>query len=170
MSTEGVRILTPDDADSFAQLRREGLVDAPLAFASSPEDDLAGDIGRVREQLARTPESVVFGAFLDRLVGCVGIRRDGHLKSSHKAHVWGMYVAAIHRREGLGAELLLAAIRHAESLRGIEQVQLSVSSASPEARRLYESHGFRVWGTEEDALRYEGEVSTEYHMTLTLVA
>jgi ribosomal protein S18 acetylase RimI-like enzyme len=170
MSSERVSMLTPDDAEAFAGLRREALLDSPLAVAASPDADLAADLGHARQQHAGAPDNAVFGAFRERLVGCVGIWRDRHIKLDHKAHVWGMYVAPTHRRHGLGAELLLAAIGHAESLRGVDWVQLSVSSASPGARRLYEGYGFCVWGTEEDAMRYEDAVTTEYHMALRLAA
>jgi RimJ/RimL family protein N-acetyltransferase len=47
-------------------------------------------------------------------------------------------------------------------------VHLSVSDATPAARRLYERAGFEVWGSEPDALRYEGESHLEHHMLLRL--
>jgi len=163
-----IRLLDRDDVDAFTQLRREALLDSPLAFASSPDDDVAAEVGAARAQLERAPDAVVFGAFEDTLVGMLGLGRDRHLKSAHKAHVWGMYVAPHHRRNGLGARLLEAAIEHAQSLPGVEWLQLSVSSAAPGARALYESAGFLPWGSEPDALRYGGEVTTELHMALRL--
>jgi len=98
----------------------------------------------------------------------VGLMRDRHVKASHKAHVWGMYVAPSHRGQGVGAGLLQAALQHARTLTGVAWVHLAVTSAAPQAQRLYERAGFEVWGTEPEALRHEGRAVVEYHMALSL--
>lgn len=165
-----IRLLHDEDAEAYVELRREALCDAPLAFASSPDDDLVSDLGTLREQLRRAPDSVIFGAFHDRLVGAAGLYRDRHRKSSHKAHLWGMYVTPAHRHQGIASQLLRAVLRHAESMPGVSWVHLSVSTAAPEAQRLYESAGFRTWGTEPEALRHDGQAVSELHMALHLGA
>jgi RimJ/RimL family protein N-acetyltransferase len=163
-----IRVLRDDDAEAYAALRREALLDTPLAFASSPADDLFSDLETVREQLRRAPESVIIGAFRTHLIGAVGLYRDRHLKSSYKAHLWGMYVVPSYRRQGAASELLDAALRHARALPGVWWVHLSVTSAAPGAQRLYERAGFVIWGTEPEALRYNGQVVVEHHMALPL--
>lgn len=163
-----IRILREDDADAYAELRREALLDSPLAFTSSPADDFAFPPESLREHLRRAPESVILGAFDDGLVGAVGAYRDRHVKASHRVHVWGMYVTPSHRRKGIAVGLMQEVIQHARSLPGVSWVLLSVSSAAPRARRLYERLGFQLWGTEPDALRYEGESVVENHMALKL--
>jgi secondary thiamine-phosphate synthase enzyme len=100
----------------------------------------------------------------------VGLMRDRHVKASHKAQVWGMYVEPGRRGRGVGAGLLRAALQHAGTLAGVSSIHLSVTSAAVEARRLYERAGFEVWGTEPDALRHEGRAVVEYHMALPLAA
>jgi RimJ/RimL family protein N-acetyltransferase len=161
-----IRPLTEADAEALAGLRRVSLLDIPLAFASSPEDDFAASIDLVRAHLRRAPDQFVAGAFDPGLVGMAGLYRDRHAKASHKAHLWGMYVAPDHRGRGLGLALLRATLDHARSLPGVTRVHLSVSSAAPRARRLYERAGFELWGTEPDALRDDGESVTDYHMAL----
>jgi ribosomal protein S18 acetylase RimI-like enzyme len=163
-----IRQLQEDDAQPYADLRREALLDSPLAFTASPKDDLAASVENVREQLRRAADSVIIGAFREDLVGAVGLYRDHHVKTAHKAHLWGMYVTPDHRRQGLGADLLDAALQHARSLTGVAWVQLCVSSAAPEAQRLYERAGFQVWGVEPDAVRHEDQAVVEYHMALQL--
>jgi RimJ/RimL family protein N-acetyltransferase len=79
-----------------------------------------------------------------------------------------MYVVPGHRRQGIAADLLQAALRHARLLPGVSWVHLSVSSAAPGARRLYERTGFEVWGTEPEALRHDGQSVVEHHMALHL--
>ena len=163
-----IRQLRDDDAEAYVELRRQALADSPLAFAASPGDDLAASAEDVRAQLRLAPEAVILGAFPERLVGAIGLYRDRHLKAAHKVHLWGMYVAPDHRRRGVGVALLQAALRHARALPGVTWVHLSVSSAAPAARRLYERAGFEVWGTEPDALRYGGQAVVEHHMALAL--
>ena len=162
------RLLTADDAEEYAALRRESLLDAPLALTASPEDDRASSVAGVREILARGPDSVIVGAFAAELVGAVGMYRDHHLKRAHKLHVWGVYVRPSHRGTGVGVALLEAAIAHARSMPGIACLDLSVNSTAPAAQRLYERVGFRMWGCEPDALRYRGQITQEHHMSLQL--
>jgi RimJ/RimL family protein N-acetyltransferase len=163
-----IRLLQDHDAVAYAALRREALLESPLAFTASPIDDLASSAEAVREQLRRAPEAVILGAFQPDLVGAVGLFRDRHLKVAHKVLLWGMYVTPRHRRQGIAAELLRAALGHARTLPGVSRVHLSVSAAAPDARRLYERIGFEVWGTEPEALRHEGQAVAEHHMALSL--
>jgi ribosomal protein S18 acetylase RimI-like enzyme len=162
------RILGPDDAEQYFEHRQQALADAPLAFSASPEDDLASSVDAVRGLLNRAPRSVVLGAMTDTLIGSVGIYRNHRLKCAHKVHVWGMYVSPQSRGHGIGRALLEAALDHARSLGGVSQVHLCVSEAAGAARGLYESVGFRIWGTEPDSLRYEGQSTAEHHMVLEL--
>lgn len=161
-----IRQLRDDDAQAYADFRRQALLAAPLAFASSPEDDIASSPEAVRDLLRRAPDSVIIGAFREQLIGAVGLYRDRHLKSTHKAHLWGMYVVSDCRRQGIASELLDGAIGHARSLPGVSWIHLTVSSAAPAAQRLYERAGFYLWGTEVDAMRHAGQTVVDYHMAL----
>jgi ribosomal protein S18 acetylase RimI-like enzyme len=163
-----IRELQDGDVEAFVELRREGLLDSPLAFVASPGDDLFSSAEGVRERLRHAPEFVIMGAFQPRLVGAVGLYRDRLLKSSHKAHLWGMYVTPNHRRQGIASELLKGVLRHAACLPGVSWVHLKVSTATPGAQRLYERAGFYVWGTEPAGARYDGQTVADHHMALCL--
>ena len=163
-----IRVIGDTDIEAWVELRHRALLDAPLAFASSPDDDFGANAAAARRQLTEQPESAIFGAFEGGLVGTLGIYRDQHRKCAHKAHIWGMYVDAAHRRGGLARRLLEAALDHAAALPGVSWVQLSVSSAAPGAQRLYERAGFRAWGSEPEALIHDGESALEHHMALRL--
>ncbi len=163
-----LRALVPDDVAALVALRREALTTAPLAFCASVEDDRGLSVEGVRASLAG-PGYAVFGAFEgDALVGMAGVIRQERLKLRHRAAVWGLYVTPRARGRGLGAALLAAAVERARAWPGVAQVQLSVTEAAPEARRLYERAGFRVWGTEPDALEWEGRRYAEHHLLLDL--
>ena len=163
-----IRLLTPDDAEEYAALRRESLLDSPLAFTASPEDDRASSVDDVREMLSRGSDSVILGALGEQLVGIVGMYRERHLKRAHKMYIWGMYVAPPHRGSGLALQLIEAAVAQARTVPGIACIDLSVNSTAPGAQRVYERAGFRVWGSEPDALRYDGQITVEHHMSLQL--
>lgn len=163
-----IRSLNSVDADALFQLRREALLDSPLAFSASPEDDIASSEEAVRAQLENRTGSLVFGAFEGGLHGMLGINRARHIKSARKAYLWGMYVKPAWRGQGAGAALLGAAITHARGLSGVRTLHLSVSEAAPEALRLYERAGFRVWATEPDSIQVGEQLLSEYHMLLKL--
>lgn len=169
MTTCIVRRLSPDDAETWASLRREALEAHPLAFSMSVPDEPAELAGSFRSRLEANRESAVFGAFLDEaLVGIVGIARITGKKERHKSMIWGMYVNSGSRRGGAGEMLLRSAIEQARSWPGVDQVHLSVTSIGADARRLYERNGFVEWGREPRALCWEGEYVDEIHMVLDL--
>ncbi|HIC79978.1 MAG TPA: GNAT family N-acetyltransferase [Kiloniellaceae bacterium] len=168
MSPSDIRILTVADAAALLALRREALEQAPLAFLSSPEDDIASSVEAVAALLRGETGSAVFGAFTPYLAGMAGLYRERHAKAAHKAHLWGFYVRPAARRQGFGGRLLDVALEHARGLEGVTSVRLSVSAAAPKARVLYERAGFRVWGREPDALRHDGQTVAEDHMALDL--
>jgi RimJ/RimL family protein N-acetyltransferase len=161
-----IRPLGEDDLEVYATLRRQSLLESPLSFISSPEDDVS--VEALRVSMRRGPDWMLFGAFDGALVGAAGLLRERHLKAAHRVHLWGMYVAPSHRHRGLGRALLDACIAHARSVSGVTAIHLGVTTAAAEARRLYESAGFRVWGTQPDALRHEGHAVDEHHMALSL--
>jgi L-amino acid N-acyltransferase YncA len=80
-----------------------------------------------------------------------------------------MYVSAGARRRGAGRTLIDAAVAQARAW-GVEQVQLGVTDAAPEARRMYEAAGFRTWGRQPRTLQWQGRFVDEAHMALDLRA
>lgn len=164
-----VRRLQPADAESLFGLRRQALLEEPFAFLSSPEDDLASSPDAFRDQLASPDGTDVFGAVSGgELIGMAGLARDRPIKAAHRAYIWGVFVKPEYRGQGVGTQILKAALDHARQMDGIEIVYLSVSERTPEAKRLYESFGFEVWGLEPGCIRHAGETAREYHLSLTL--
>ena len=164
-----IRPLTEADLPAYIALRKEALIDTPLAFAASPSDDFASSIETLTESIRKSPDWTLFGAFEnDRLVGIAGLLRDRHVKAAHKMHLWGMYVTPSFRGRGIAGQLLDAAITHAKSVDGIAWIFLGVTTAAPAARRVYERAGFERWGIEPDALRENGVSVEEYRMALRI--
>lgn len=163
-----IRHVADDDAEDYLTLRRESLLDSPLAFSASPGDDFMSTPDALRGLLRTAPDWIIVGAFDRTLIGAAGIFRVKRLKAAHLAWLWGMYVTPSHRGRGVAAQILAAAIAHSRSLPGVASVRLSVTTATPGARRLYERAGFVFWGNEPDALRHDGISVVEQHMTLDL--
>jgi hypothetical protein len=113
-----IRQLESTDVEACTRLRQQALLESPLAFGSSPSDDVAKTVEGTRELLGRQEQGAVFA--------------------------------------------------HARKLHGVNWVEIAVTSAASEARRLYEKMGFVLWGTEPGALRYEGEATDLHFLTLRL--
>lgn len=164
-----IRRLNPSDAQVWAELRWEALETHPLAFGASLPNEFGDLIESARARLTIAEDSAVFGAFVDNaLVGTIGIRRDEGAKERHKCLLVAMFVRADHRRIGAGELLMRAAIQQARSWDGVEQIQLVVNDVAPEAKRLYERSGFRIWGIEPRSLRHDGLYTDAIHMILDL--
>jgi RimJ/RimL family protein N-acetyltransferase len=160
-----IRVLLGADAAACKELRLQALREHPTAFSSSYEEECAIPLARVAERLEPSPAGVVFGAFEDgRLVGMAGLARERPRKLSHKAVIWGVYVAPTCRKRGAGRGLLEAALEHAAGLPGLRQVNLGANAANPASIALYRSVGFEPFGVEKGFLLVDGVLHDEIHM------
>ncbi|KRB10564.1 GNAT family N-acetyltransferase [Achromobacter mucicolens] len=169
MNAPAVRRLTAPDAAALRQLRLNALVETPESFGSSYEEEHTLTLADIRAWISPADDGAMYGVFLgDTLAGIVGVSRQRKLKLRHKAHIWSMYVAPAHRGQGLGRLLMRAAIDHAATMRGVRQVQLSVTANNTAASALYASLGFTVYGHEPEALCVNGQLYDETLMAMPL--
>ncbi len=168
-----IRILTEADTEAFWNLRLRALRDNPESFGASYEEILERGIAGVVQGFRKRGvegEDVTFGAFDGgTLIGIAGLRREEEAKKRHKGAIWGMYVPHEMRGKGIGKALLQAAITHARSLSGLEQINLSVVLINKEARHLFIAQGFETFGLERRALKLHDHYFDQEHMTLRLV-
>ena len=155
-----LRLLTPDDAEAWWQLRLEALSNDPASFADSAEEHRTTTIESTRERLGTGDPTFnfVLGMFEDtKLTATAGFYRYSHLKERHKGHIWGVYVRPESRGKGVASAMMQEIMRRARAMNGIEQI-LIVASAHLPARKLYESLGFQAYGVEPRSLK----IGTEY--------
>jgi GNAT superfamily N-acetyltransferase len=164
-----IRLLSSEDADAYAVLRAEALERHPLAYGSGPVTNLQEVSEALRSHIAHPDRAVAYGAYDGAdFVGVGRLYRHVGVKEAHKCDVLGMYVTATHRQRGIGRALLQALVNHARTWPGVTHVHIGVTDAAPEAARLYETEGFRRWGSEPAALRWDGRSVAEHRMVLAL--
>lgn len=165
-----VRILTPENAALYWELRLESLKQNPEAFATSYEEAIQrkNPIEQVANNL-RTEGNYTFGAFEQhKLIGMVTLLQESSLKLNHRANIFAMYVSPDARGLGVGKALLIEAIKQAHLIDGLEKINLSVVSSNEAAKALYTKLGFKAFGREEKALKVNDTYYEEEHMALLL--
>lgn len=155
-----IRLLTPEDAGPLRALRLEGLKEHPEAFYSTWE----AESGLPPDEFERWPRrSFIFGAFVEgTLTGMMAYRIEDNPKLAHKGQVWGVYVRPQGRGHGLARALMTALMDHARAR--CEMLTLTVSVATPAARRLYERFGFETYGVEKKFFKIDGRYYDEIFM------
>ena len=147
VETAAIRAVVAGDADRLRQLRLRALADAPDAFGSSLEAELAHpqsewlDLARRSE---RADEVAVFAAVDgEHWVGMAG----GHWydRKEGVAGLWGMWVDPTARGHGLGARLV-ATVHEWAAGHGARVLRLGAISGEGDPTRFYERLGFAATG------------------------
>lgn len=165
-----IRVLQESDASAYQKVRLDGLKNDPSAFGSTYDREAAFSLETVSERIKPADDQFVLGAFEEdgHLAGIVTFVRDRGMKTAHKGNVYGMYVVPEKRGIGLAKKLMLELINKAKAIAGIEQINLTVVSRNENAKKLYLSLGFVIYGTERNALKYKGRYYDEELMVLRL--
>lgn len=169
-----VRQLKPEGANEYWRLRLRALKECPEAFGAAYEEEKDKPLSLIEKKLKDSFEAVesefMLGCFDEeqKLIGMVCLVREHRKKLRHKATIYAMYVAPEARLKGAGRALLMEAIGRARKMQGLEQLNLGVIATNMEARALYRSCGFEVFGVEKNALKLPDKYLDEELMTLFL--
>ena len=153
--------LVPAQWQEWKALRLDALQRHPAAFGGdwetesrqTPEEWQAGMTGR----------SHIFAARLDGvLVGSACFAPFAAVKESHRGILFGVYVEPKQRASGIADRLIETVIAAARPL--VVQLHCAVAVDNPPALRLYQRHGFEVYGTEPRSLLVGGVYHDEYLM------
>lgn len=165
-----IRTLQETDAQSYQELRLNGLKSNPDAFGSTYEREVEFSLETFIERIKPNKDKFVLGAFdyNGKLIGIVTFIRESGVKTSHKGNIFGMYVKEEERGKNIGKNLMIELIKKAKELEGLEQLKLTVVSNNEPARKLYEAVGFKSYGIERRALKFEGRYLDEDLMALQI--
>ena len=150
------------DTEQFRDLRLFALQDAPTAFSADLDINRKHTKRFWEDRLKPDPHGIIFFAEHDnQLIGMTGIRRGESSKTKHSAGIWGVYIRPKWRGLRIAEGMIDSCCEWAK-LRDVQLVKLAVVSTNKSAIRLYERSGFKVYGTEPQALFYEGNFYDEY--------
>jgi RimJ/RimL family protein N-acetyltransferase len=165
-----IRKMVKADAAAYRELRLRALQLHPEAYGSSYEESVQRDVVYFSERIPE-PESddaIFVAEEAGQLVGMVVFMRDTPQKMKHIGNIYGVYIDAQVRGRGIGRLLMQHTIDHARQVSGLRQLALRVATTNTPALKLYESLGFKTWGTEPDVLFVNGRFYDEHGMTLFL--
>ncbi|MFC4638729.1 GNAT family N-acetyltransferase [Deinococcus hohokamensis] len=158
-----LRVLNPDDAAAYREVRLSTLQSDPNAYITTAEEFAARPRASVAERLGPSETVVTLGGFVaGELVGILTLVRLERPGLDHRAEVMGVGVLPRARGQGCGDILMRGALAQARTWSGVSSLHLAVMETQHAARRLYERHGFAVWGTQPDAVRRDGQVLSEH--------
>ena len=162
-----VERLKPAQVDEYRAIMLKAYAAEPHAFTSTvPEREvlpLEWWTSRVSDE--PDPAELVYGAFVGaQLVGVAGLRFGSRQKIEHKAFLYGIFVLPEFRNQGIARALVQAVLKHARGMPRIRVVQLRVTQSNNPAIRLYESCGFKPYGSEPFAMRLGEQFVSVLHM------
>lgn len=157
-----IRLLHQENWLEWKAHRLASLTHFPLSFSSSLEEEKRLSDATLQEWFNK---HIFYGAFCDeKLVGTIGFLRLESTKEAHRGILFGIGVDAAYQRRGIGNALMKTLIAHAKNY--VLQLHLDVVSTNETAIRLYQRHGFKIYGTEPRSLKWEGKFYNKHLMIL----
>lgn len=160
-----IKLLNKENWQVWKALRLEALQNTPEAFCASFEEEFCLSDQKFQDWLEQCS---IFGAFLDnQLIGCAGFYCLDALKTKHRGVLWGTYIKPTYRGKGIASHLIDAVIIHARSC--VMQLHLTCVTSNTTALKIYQNHGFKIYGTEPRALKIGADFYDEHLMVLEFV-
>ena len=154
-----IRAGLEEDAAAYRELRLEALQNHPEVYSSDYAHALSQPMASWAERLRTGGTGGVaqmyFAQHEQELVGLCGIYRVDGPRTRHSATVVSLYVRPPWRGLGLAQRLVGACLDWARS-HDVRIVKLGVITTNAPAIAVYEGCGFRTYGTEPQAIFYDG--------------
>jgi ribosomal protein S18 acetylase RimI-like enzyme len=162
-----IRIVQPDDVKPLRALRLAALQRDPDAFLATVAAELANTDDEVKKRITPDENGFIIAAFDGAtMVGMVGARREHFEKMRHTMYVWGTYVTANARGQGVCATMMRALEAQARKREGVQCLKLGVIDGNAAALRTYESVGYVKFATEPMFMRKQDGVIAAQHMMM----
>ncbi|MDQ6477931.1 GNAT family protein [Dyadobacter sp. LHD-138] len=161
--------ITAENNYSYHDFFTTGLVRHSNCFKLSPDEQQENWF-----PTKGTPYSFTI-AMLDefsQLMGVVSFQRlmENRKKLRHKGELFRMYVSRENGGKNIGNDLITYVVnRVKEQLPDIEQINLNVATNNEKAKNLYKKLGFEHFGTECNAIKFEGNYYDDDYMALKLI-
>lgn len=121
-----IRPYSPEDCASIKQI----LEDGGLFYEKIDNEE------RMREKVARDPQSILVATEASQIIGTVSLMEDGRM-----AFIFRLGVKAEHRGHGVGTALMVEA-EHILHERGYDEVHILVAQEDTELQGYYERIGY----------------------------
>jgi ribosomal protein S18 acetylase RimI-like enzyme len=132
----------------------------PHAYGSTFEVEAAEPLAAFERRL--TSSEVLLGSIAGESMGIARFSIPTFVTERHKGMLTGMYVRASACGSGLASALVDAVVERARGR--VIFIELSVVTTNERARRLYQRHGFEIYGVDPCALRHGERYFDEYQM------
>ncbi len=152
---------------AYRVLRLEALQNHPEVYSSDYETALSRPMSFWVERLHTggmdSVAQMYFAQYASALVGMCGIYREDAPRTRHSAMLVSLYLQPAWRSMGIAQGLIAMCLDWARE-HGVRIVKLAVITANTSAIRLYERCGFQPYGTEPQAIDYNGTCYDELLM------
>ena len=159
-----IRKLNSGDWEIYKELRLEALQKDAEAFGSSYEESLKKTNEEWKKPLENQKNNIMVAFYGDKVIGMVGANQESGQKTKHVAYVWGVYVNADHRGQGVAKKIMKTLLDEIMKNKEIEKINLNVNTTQNGAISLYEKLGFEIVGTLHKELKIGDKYFDEYMM------
>ena len=157
-----IRLLTPDDALLWKQIRLEALLGFPQNYLSSYEEEEQRTLKQWKDILS---QNLIYGLFIDgQLVSTVALSPKNIVKYQHKGEIWGVYTKPSFQGQGLARQLMSHVLEQAQ--KKLTLCYLNCTTTNQGAFKIYEQLGFEIYGIEKKAILVDGQYYDEYLMAI----
>lgn len=161
-----IRKLDAQDTLIWKQFRLTALQESPEYFGSSYEEEVERLDHDWEEGLSK---NTIFGLFINGcLAGALGFFTLKLLKLRHRGGLFSMYTLPNYRGKGVANALLQHVITYAKDY--VSQLHLMCVTTNLNVLKLYQKHGFEIYGTEPRALKIQDKYYDEHLMFLDLTS
>ena len=157
-----IRLLTPDDALLWKEIRLEALRGFPQNYSSSYDEEQQKTPKQWQDILS---ENLIYGLFIDgQLTSTVCLSPKTLVKQQHKGEIWGVYTKPAFQGQGLARQLMKHVLDQAK--KNLRLCYLACITTNQGAFSLYERLGFETYGIEKNSTWTDGQYYDDYLMVI----
>jgi RimJ/RimL family protein N-acetyltransferase len=165
-----IREAEPKDAAELLDYMQRLFAEPGINLITEPDEfslTLQGEIKFLTDMTATTNSLYLLAEHNGMIIGQLTLAGGKKRAIRHSATL-GITVAKEWRGQGVGRQLMEAAITYARQSGIIKRIELQVLARNEPAIHLYQQLGFEIEGTRRQAVFRDGEFRDDYIMALIL--